>query len=550
MQEFSELFHDLDGMTKTGERIDRMAIYFRSADPKDAGWAGWFLAGNRIKGAVRTGELRQWASAQSGWPLWLIEESYERVGDLAETLSLLIVGNPEAKPLSLAEVVEQILLPLVSADPLGKAERVRQAWECLRPMDLLPFHKLLTGGFRVGVSRGNLCKALAEVGGVQPAVIAQRISGEWDPRNRPFSEIIGEPSNQDSTCLPFPFCLASPLQVEPAEIGQANQWWAEWKWDGIRCQLLRAESEGMIWTRGDESAGESFPELLDLCPHLPSGTILDGEILAWGAEGLRSFSRLQKRLGRKAPGPSILKKEPVRFMAYDLLRLGGEDLRVLPFAERRKKLEELVRGLPDGFPVELSARVEGKSWEGFARMREESRERGVEGLMLKRVDSVYSSGRVKGDWYKWKVDPFVADMVVVGAQMGHGKRSNLYSDYTLAVLDAHGELVTVAKAYSGLSDKELKEVDRFVRKNITGKFGPVRSVKPEIVFEVAFEGARASGRHKSGVALRFPRIQCWRKEKVPAEVDTLENLLGYARMGEAKKGDGPRMDDAGNLLLF
>ena len=550
MQGFSELFHDLDGMTKTGDRIDRMIAYFKSADPEDTGWASWFLAGNRIKGAVRTGDLRQWASVQSGWPLWLIEESYERVGDLAETLSLLIVGNSEAKPLSLAEVVEQMLLPLVSADGMEKADRVRQAWEHLRPMDLLPFHKLLTGGFRVGVSKGNLCKALAEVGGVQPAVIAQRMSGEWDPRTRPFSKIIGEPFNQDSTCLPFPFCLASPLQVEPAEIGQADQWWAEWKWDGIRCQLLNSEQGGMIWTRGDESAGESFPELLDLCPHLPSGTILDGEILAWGAEGLRSFSRLQKRLGRKAPGPSLLKKEPVRFMAYDLLRLGGEDLRALPFAKRRKKLEELIRALPDGFPVELSLRVVGKSWEDLTRMREESRDRGVEGLMLKRLDSVYSSGRVKGDWYKWKVDPFVADMVVVGAQMGHGKRSNLYSDYTLAVLDAHGELVTVAKAYSGLSDEELKEVDRFVRKNITGKFGPVRSVKPEIVFEVAFEGARASGRHKSGVALRFPRIQSWRKDKTPAEVDTLDNLLGYARMGEAKRGDGPRMDDAGNLLLF
>jgi len=550
VQGFSELFHDLDGMTKTGDRIERMVKYFEDADPKDAGWAGWFLAGNRIKGAVRTGDLREWASARSGWPLWLIEESYERVGDLAETLSLLIVGRPEAKPLSLAEVVEQMLLPLVSADPLGKAEGVRQAWERLRPMDLLPFHKLLTGGFRVGVSKGNVCKALGEVGGVQPAVIAQRISGDWDPRTRPFSEIIGEPSNQDSACLPFPFCLASPLQVEPAEIGEAKDWWVEWKWDGIRCQLLRSESGGMIWTRGDESSGESFPELLDLCPHLPRGTILDGEILAWGAEGLRSFSRLQKRLGRKAPGPSILKKEPVRFMAYDLLRLGGEDLRGLRFTERREKLEKLIRVLPDGFPVELSARVEGESWEEFARMREESRDRGVEGLMLKRVDSVYSSGRVKGDWYKWKVDPFVADMVVVGAQMGHGKRSNLYSDYTLAVLDSHGELVAVAKAYSGLSDEELKEVDRFVRKNITGKFGPVRSVRPEIVFEVAFEGARSSGRHKSGVALRFPRIQNWRRDKTPADVDTLENLLGYARMGETQKEGDPKTDDAGNLLLF
>ena len=550
MKGFSELFHDLDGMTKTGDRIERMITYFTSADPEDASWASWFLSGNRIKGAVRTGDLREWASVRSGWPVWLIEESYERVGDLAEALSLLIQGNDDLEPSSLAEVVEGILLPLVSADTFEKAEQIKQAWDRLRPMDLLPFHKLLTGGFRVGVSKGNLCKALAEVGGVQPAIIAQRISGEWDPRTRSFSQIMGKESAEDQSSLPFPFCLASPLQVEPEVIGQADQWWAEWKWDGIRCQLLQGGGAGMIWTRGDESAGESFPELLELCPHLPRGTILDGEILAWGREGMRSFSRLQKRLGRKEPGPSILKKEPVCFMAYDLLRVGEEDLRNMPFLERRKKLEQLIEGIPNGFPLRLSQQVDGENWQELAKMREESRDRGVEGLMLKRMDSIYSSGRVKGDWYKWKVDPFVADMVVVGAQMGHGKRSNLYSDYTLAVLDPQEELVTVAKAYSGLSDDELKEVDRFVRKNITGKFGPVRSVKPEIVFEVAFEGARASGRHKSGVALRFPRIQRWRKDKTPAEVDTLENLLGYARMGEAKKGDGPKMDDEGNLLLF
>lgn len=550
MQGFSELFHDLDGMTKTGDRIERMIAYFKNADSEDAGWASWFLSGNRIQGAVRTRELRVWASVQSGWPVWLIEESYERVGDLAETLSLLIPSNHGGELCSLTQVVEEILIPLVSADAMEKAERIKEAWDRLRPMDLLPFHKLLTGGFRVGVSKGNVCKALAEVGGVQPAVIAQRISGTWDPRTRSFREIIGKESNQDMSFLPFPFCLASPLQVGPAEIGQTKEWWAEWKWDGVRCQLLHGANRGMIWTRGDESAGESFPELLDLCPHLPKGTILDGEILAWGSEGLRSFSRLQKRLGRKEPGPSILKKEPVCFMAYDLLRLGEEDLRKLSFLQRRQKLEKLFKDTPDGFPIRLSERVTGKSWVELSKMRDQSRDRGVEGLMLKRMDSVYSSGRVKGDWYKWKVDPFVADMVVVGAQMGHGKRSNLYSDYTLAVLDAHGEFVTVAKAYSGLTDEELKEVDRFVRKNITGKFGPVRSVKPEIVFEVAFEGARASGRHKSGVALRFPRIQSWRKDKKPTEVDTLENLLGYAQMGAAKKIDGPRMDDAGNLLLF
>jgi DNA ligase-1 len=550
MREFAELFHDLDGMTKTGDRIDRMSTYFRDADPNDAGWAAWFFAGNRIKGAVRTGELREWVAQRANLPLWLLEESYERVGDLAETISLLVRGDPQAVPMSLSEIVEQILYPLVSADSLESQDILLGAWNKLRPIDLLPFHKLLTGGFRIGVSRGNLCKALAVVADVEPAVISQRIAGEWDPRVKTFERIVGEERAEDSWCRPLPFCLASPLQEEAETLGDHKDWWAEWKWDGIRCQLLSEEGRGMLWTRGDESAGESFPELLEMIPHLPKGLVLDGEILAWGTDGLRSFNRLQKRLGRKQPGPALLKKEPVQFMAYDLLKLEGKGLRELPFEQRRKRLESLINSLPAGFPLRISPRVTAENWEDLTEARLESRDRGVEGLMLKRMNSVYSSGRVKGDWYKWKVDPFVADMVVVGAQLGHGKRANLYSDYTLAVLDEKGEFVTVAKAYSGITDEELKEIDRYVRKNITGKFGPVRSVRPGIVFEVAFEGARASGRHKSGVALRFPRIQRWRKDKEPSEVDTLENLIGYARMGEPKQGDGSRMDDAGNLLLF
>ena len=550
MKGFSELFHDLDEMTKTGDRIARMVAYFTEASEEDAGWASWFLAGNRIKGAVRTGELRQWAAQRVSLPLWLLEESYERVGDLAETLSLLVRGNENAKVMNLSTVVEEGLLSLVAADPSEKQLILLGMWNELRPIDLLPFHKLLTGGFRIGVSRGNLCKALAEVGGVDQAVIAQRISGEWDPRSRKFSQIVGKDGPDDAWCRPFPFCLASPLQEKPENLGRVENWWAEWKWDGIRCQFLNEDKGGMLWTRGDESVGESFPELLDVAPHLPVGLALDGEILAWGPDGMRSFSRLQKRLGRKQPGPSILKKEPVRYMAYDLLRMNGKDLRLVPFCKRRQKLEDLLNGLPAGFPLQLSLRVDAESWTELASSREESRDRGVEGLMLKQMNSPYSSGRVKGDWYKWKVDPYIADMVVVGAQLGHGKRANIYSDYTLAVLDTSGELVTVAKAYSGLSDEELREVDRYVRKNITGKYGPVRMVRPGIVFEVAFEGVQSSGRHKSGVALRFPRIQRWRKDKEPKEVDTLENLIGYARMGEPQRGIGPKTDDVGNLLLF
>ncbi len=547
---FSELFHDLDGMTKTGDRIDRMSAYFRNADQEDAGWAAWFLAGNRIKGAMRTGELREWVAYRANLPLWLLKESYERVGDLAETISLLVRGDPEAVPMSLSEIVQQILYPLASADSMERKSILSSTWDKLRPIDLLPFHKLLTGGFRIGVSRGNLCKALATVAGMDPAVISQRISGDWDPRVKTFDRIVGEERAEDSWCRPFPFCLASPLQDKPEILGDPGDWWAEWKWDGIRSQLLSEENKGMLWTRGDESVGESFPELMSMISHLPPGLSIDGEILAWGPGGLRSFNRLQKRLGRKQPGPSLLKKEPVQFMAYDLLRKDSKDLREEPFIRRRRMLEDMVSVLPEGFPIRLSPEVQGETWQSLAKSRRESRERGVEGLMLKRKDSIYSTGRVKGDWYKWKVDPFVADMVVVGAQLGHGKRANLYSDYTLAVLDERGEFVTVAKAYSGITDDEMREIDRYVRKNITGKFGPLRGVRPGIVFEVAFEGARASGRHKSGVALRFPRIQRWRKDKGPKEVDSLENLLGYARMGEPRKEDGPRTDDAGNLLLF
>jgi DNA ligase-1 len=226
-------------------------------------------------------------------------------------------------------------------------------------------------------------------------------------------------------------------------------------------------------------------------------------------------------------------------------------MRKISLDERREKLEAILSSLPPDFPIGLSPLIEKKSWANLTKLREESRDRGVEGFMLKKKNSIYESGRVKGSWYKWKGDPYLADMVVVSAQLGHGKRSNLYSDYSLAVWDEHGELVTVAKAYSGLSDNEIEKVDQFVRKNITGKFGPVRSVKPILVFEIAFEGARSSGRHKSGVALRFPRINRWRTDKKIEDADTLEIIRGFTGItGETKMADGIKVDQEGNLLLF
>lgn len=553
MKKFASLFHDLDSMTKTNDRLDRLVTYFKNACPTDSIWVCWFLAGNRIKGAIKTGELRSFLSEKVNLPVWLIEECHDRVGDLAETVSLLAGSDSGNKTLGLNETIRKFLLPLRAMDTEERKRTLYQAWEHLVTEEMLPFHKLLTGGFRMGVSKGNLCKALAKVGGVEPAVIAQRLSGNWNCDDLTMEDIL-DPTDEekDGMIRPFPFCLASPLQEEIESLGEIEDWQVEWKWDGIRAQLLTTGGgAGMLWSRGEESIDESFPEVLECIPYLPSGLCMDGEILAWGREGLRSFSRLQKRLGRKNPGPAIQRKEPIRFQAYDLLRIDGEDLRSLPMAERRKRLEDLLAKMPGQLPLGLSPLVEEKSWKQLELRRKESRNRGVEGFMLKRKDSKYESGRVKGAWFKWKVDPFLADMVVVSAQLGHGKRANLYSDYSLAVWDDSGNLVTVAKAYSGLSNEEIEEVDMFVRKNITGKFGPVRGVNPSLIFEIAFEGAQSSGRHKSGVALRFPRINRWRKDKKIEEADTLETVRGYARMNESvREENGQKSDADGNLLLF
>ena len=551
MKLFSELFHDLDQLTKTNDRLDRLVLYFEKADPVDSIWVCWFLAGNRIKGGVRTGELRSFVAQRSGLPEWLVRECHDQVGDLAETLSLLVEAESKGLDISLNEVVAELIKPMISMSTIERKVCLNRAWDLLRQVDLLPFHKLLTGGFRMGVSKGNLYKALARVGKVETAVIAQRLAGDWTPARLDLNEILNPAEEDDAFCRPFPFCLASPMQEEsPDSLGPTGEWQVEWKWDGIRAQLIKRSGSVMLWSRGDESVGEAFPDLLDAAKMLPPDICLDGEILAWGKEGLRSFSRLQRRLGRKTPNASIIRREPVRFQAYDLLRLEGEDLRTVSLERRRGRMEKALASLPQSYPVGLSPVVEETDWKTLAALRQESRARGVEGFMLKRKSSPYEGGRVRGSWYKWKIDPYTAEMVVVSAQLGHGKRSNLYSDYSLAVLNEKEDLVVVAKAYSGLTDREVEEVDRYVRKNITGKFGPIRAVRPGLVFEVAFEGAQFSSRHKSGVALRFPRIKRWRKDKKPEQADTLELIRGLAGEGKAPEKGGPKTDEDGNLLLF
>jgi DNA ligase 1 len=551
MKLFSQLFHDLDSTTKTNARLDFLVNYFLEADPKDAIWVCWFLNGNRIKGALKTSELRLFASHFSGLPVWLVEECHENVGDLAETISLLVHGAGGIPPVKgLNEIVQRYIRPLVDMSFDEKRDRLREACNYLRSKDLLPFYKLLTGGFRMGISSGNLYKALASVGKVEPAFIAQKLSGNWNPDSLRMDDILKPSSDDSRLCVPFPFCLAYPLQEKPESLGICKDWQVEWKWDGIRAQLIINAGISMLWSRGDESVGHSFPEIIEASKLIPHDICLDGEIMSWGSDGLGSFSELQQRLGRKNPGLSILQRVPVRFIAYDILAIDGQDLRERPLSFRREKLEAVLEFLPSKFPVGLSPLVDEKDWITLSRLREESRERRVEGFMLKKRNSRYDSGRVKGCWYKWKVDPFLADMVLVSAQLGHGKRANLYSDYSFAVW-RDGELLTVAKAYSGLKNKQIEQVDDFIRKNISGRFGPVRGVKPELVFEIAFEGVNISNRHKSGVALWFPRIKRWRKDKTANDACTLDEIRGFAGMKcSDSERDSSSIDGAGNLLLF
>jgi DNA ligase 1 len=392
------------------------------------------------------------------------------------------------------------------------------------------WNKLITGGFRVGVSQSLVVRALARVGGVDEATVAHRLMGAWEPTPDFFTRLF-EPDTRDTDLSrPYPFFLAYPLEEPLETLGDAAEWQVEWKWDGIRAQLIRRAGRTFIWSRGEELITERFPELAEAAALLPDGTVLDGEILPWLGERPLPFAQLQRRIGRKTLGPRILAEVPVVLVCYDLLEVASEDARERPLAWRRAELERLLVSLPwaarERMPVSPVAAAE--RWEQVAEAYEASRERAAEGLMLKRLDSPYRVGRRGGDWWKWKVEPFTVDAVMVYAQRGHGKRASLYTDYTFAVWK-DGELVPFAKAYTGLTDAEIRKVDAWVRRNAIQRFGPVRTVKPELVFELAFEGIQRSPRHKSGIAVRFPRILRWRTDKRPEEADSLETIEAMLR---------------------
>ncbi len=524
MKKFAQLFSELESSNKTNDKIAALVNYFESADEKDKIWCLALFTGKRPKRPVKTTLMKEWVVEVSKIPDWLFLECYSTVGDLGETLSLLLPPPAQIHDKPLHQWMEEIKMLYPHTDEEKKAY-VTEAWNGLNANERFIFNKLIGGSFRIGVSHKMLVNALARYSGEDASSLMHSIMGKWDVTTTRFTELInGETINADNS-RPYPFCLAYPLEGEPEELGKITNWSAEYKWDGIRGQIVKRNNEIFIWSRGEELVTDQFPDLVEAVAGINHDFVADGEILVVKDGRVMNFNELQKRLNRKTVSAKMLKELPAGFYAYDLPEFGFEDLRNRPLTERRNKLRSFW---PQTSRLLLSENLGFESWDHLAEIRQQSREVNSEGIMLKRLDSPYHSGRKRGDWWKWKVDPMTIDAVLIYAQKGSGRRSAYYTDYTFAIRD-NDKLVTIAKAYSGLTDKEIMEITRFVRDNSLEKFGPVRTVKPELVFEIAFEGIGYSSRHKSGVAVRFPRIARWRRDKSVDEIDTIESVKALIR---------------------
>ncbi|MGB0369708.1 MAG: ATP-dependent DNA ligase [Opitutales bacterium] len=570
MRRFVQLFEELNASNRTQHKIDALRAYFQESEPRDAIWALYFLTGRKLKSLTPSKNLRAWVAELSGLPLWLIDRSYEVAGDLAETLSLVLPEHSkhdtaqESRPLH--EVVERVLIPLQDRSEASKFEQLRDQWQIMTLDERFVFNKLITGGLRQGVSRTLVERALAKALELPEATVTHRLTGDWSPNLSTWELLCSREVGGLDDAAPYAFCLAYPLEERSVaidgkntdtafqkllELGPISEWQIEWKWDGIRAQMIRRKGVVMLWSRGEERVHEMFPELTTIAESLPEGTVLDGEIVISREGGVGSFSDLQHRIGRKGVSESILRDYPCAFIAYDLLEWEGKDMRDVALDQRRERLEEAISAIDVsknlgqdssmGYQIDFFSELDDSkesiglsrlqcsetlslsSWEEAVSLRESARERRVEGFMLKRKCSVYRSGRVKGDWWKWKLDPYTVDCVLLYAQAGHGKRAGLFTDYTFGVRDGE-DLVPVAKAYSGLTKADIQKVDAWVKKNTLSKKGPVRMVVAELVFEVAFENIHFSDRHRSGLALRFPRIVRLRPDKLAKEIDTLESL--------------------------
>ena len=517
MNRFAALLDALLFTPSRNGKLRLMQEYFASQPDPERGWALAALTGELVFDAAKPSQVRALAAARVdpellGW-------SYDFVGDLAETVSLIWPERPGVQtPVpSLAEIVEQ--LKATSRNEVGS---LLEPWlDALDATGRWALLKLVTGSLRIGVSARLAKTALAEWGGVE----INRIEEVWHALAPPYQPLFEwlegcGPAPQTGDLPTFcPLMLAQPIEESDLKGLDPQDYLAEWKWDGIRVQLVARGDVRRLYSRSGDDIGAAFPDVLE---PMPADVTLDGELLVLRNGEVAPFNDLQQRLNRKTPTPKLLRDYPAAVRLYDILRAGEEDLRTLPFVERRSRLEGwYARELPPG--LDLSPLVPFASWEELRELRDGARERGIEGLMLKRADSLYLAGRPKGPWFKWKRGALTLDTVLMYAQRGHGKRSSFYSDYTFGAWHG-GELVPVGKAYSGFTDEELQRLDRWIRNNTVQRYGPVREVAPQIVLEIAFDSVHRSTRHKSGVAMRFPRVHRVRWDKPVGEADTLETL--------------------------
>ena len=547
MKDFAALFAALDATTSTKKKTDALLAYFRRAQPADAAWALYFLAGGKPRQTVPTALVRAAARECADIPQWLFDESYDVVGDLAETVAHVLPPPTRVVEVPLHVWVEERLLALRGQAPEAVSAALKRYWDELDTPGRFLLTKLIGGSFRVGVARNLVVRALAEASGLDAKLLAQRLMGYTDKHHAPDAArftLLLDPAHRSEAASgqPYPFFLAHPLQVPVEQLGDRADWQVEWKWDGIRAQFIRRAGESWLWSRGEDLLNGRFPELDAMHASLPDQTVLDGEIVVWRGGRVQPFAELQKRIGRTAVTKKILADLPVALLAYDLLEIDGADCRAWPQWQRRARLEQVVAQASSP-ALRLSPLVDAPDWSALAALRHESRARGVEGFMLKQREGRYGAGRTKdvGTWWKWKIDPYTVDAVLIYAQSGHGRRANLYTDYTFAVWDGEAgstadganarRLVPFAKAYSGLSDEEMRAVDALIRKTTIETFGPVRGVTPTMVFELGFEGIAASKRHKSGIAVRFPRMLRWRRDKPVDEADTIEALRALLPAG-------------------
>jgi DNA ligase-1 len=522
MKRFAALYDAIDRTTSTNAKVAAMVAYFQTAPPADAAWAVFFLTGRRLKRLVPSASVRAWTLAATGLDEWLLEECYAVVGDGAETAALVLdqVAVESTDDTPLARWVEDRILPLRQLDPVAQQQQVSGWWATLDRLQRFMLLKILTGELRVGVSQTLVVRALGQAADLPPTTVAARLMGDWTPDARWFDGLLSHEHTDEDQSRPYPFFLASPLEEPPQALGSIADWIVEWKWDGIRAQLVRRGDAVHLWSRGEELITSRFPEIAAAATRLPAGTVLDGEVLAFRDDRPLPFSALQQRIGRQKQVAQMVRAVPVVFMAYDILEIEGTDARGLALDVRRAALESHVAG---GGVLRLSALVNASSWDELATLRASSRDLGVEGFMLKRRASPYGVGRRRGDWWKWKIEPYTIDAVLIYAQPGSGRRASLLTDYTFGVWDA-GALVPIAKAYSGLSNEEIGEMDKWIRRHTRERFGPVRHVEPVQVFELGFEAIARSTRHRSGIAVRFPRMLRWRKDKKAEEADTLDTV--------------------------